>query len=269
MPSFRRKETAAYPFSKRILKHLKRKAGILPKRMDISFVKLGSQRYKRISFIDNYTPIRLKATLDLVSSSNHFPKLLIQHENELWVEYLDGHLLNIMSDPICDQLAKLYGDLSSINPTKITAGNYVNEIEINLDFLRKMDVIDYQLQQKLLSLLTRIAPKEVWVGLDYADAIPSNFLIQKDSHKLVAIDIESLKEEALLGRGLAKAATIWLDDIYLRRIINYLKENKHPDFYNDMEFINLYFRSEWLKSLFLRNKRKRLANNRHILLQLV
>ena len=269
MQSPRRKETAAYPLSRRILKHLKRKAGIIPKRMDISFVKLGKLKYKRISFIDNYTPIRLKATLDLVSSSNHFPKLLIHHENELWVEYIDGHLLDVMSQPICDQLARLYGDLSSINSNQVAADTHINEIEINLDFLRKIDVIDYTHQQRLLSLLTRIAPKKVWVGLDYADAIPSNFLVQKDTRKLYAIDIESLKEQALLGRGLAKAATIWLDDMYFHQIISYLKENNKPDFYNDMEFINLYFRSEWLKSLFLRNKRKRLNNNRDILLQLL
>ena len=86
---------------------------------------------------------------------------------------------------------------------------------------------------------------------------------------MFAIDVDSFKDEALIGTGLAKAQTVWMHDNDLNHIINLMKENSSPNFYRDMLFIKLHFRSEWLKGLYLRNKLKRLRKNINILSDLL
>ena len=265
----KRKEKAAYTPMRRLLNHVKRRAGIIPKRMDVSFVTINNQHYKRIKFIDHFTSQLAYSMLEDLADCKRFPKVLVQHENELWVEYMQGRLLSNMNDSLCPEFASLYADLYTKSPHQVCAKKFLTHIEINLDFLQKINIIDYRQQQKLLSLLGRITPQKIWIGYDYADAILSNFLIERKTNKLFAIDIDSIRQDCLMGTGLAKANTIWMQDNHLDTVINLMKQQKTPNFYKDLQFIKLHFRSEWLKSLFLRNKRKQLETNRNILLELL
>lgn len=269
MKYIKRSEKGAYTLARRLLRYVKRRAGVIPKRMDVSFVTIGNQRYKRIKFLDNFSSQNANSRLEQFAACKHFPKVLVQHENELWVEYLEGKLLTDMNESLCAEFANLFANLYKKSSKRVCAEKYLTHIENNLEFLHKINIIDYRQQQKLLSLLGMKTPNEIWVGFDYTDAIASNFLIERNSNRIFAIDIDSLNENCLLGTGLVKANTIWMQDHYLNSIIKLMKKQEIPDFYDDLLFIKLHFRSEWLKSLFLRNKRRRLERNRNILLDLL
>ena len=268
MKQFKRREIGVYSKWRRLGNRLKSNVGIIPKNMTSSFVFIGDQQYKRLKFKDTYTSENANRILEKLHKHRFFPKVLIQHENELWLEYIEGVLLSTVNDAICEELADLYYTLHVTSSKQTSSERFVNQIEVNLNFLYKMEIISHKEHQKLRELLSKNTPEKVWTGLDYVDAIQSNFLTNKSIDTLYAIDVDSLRDDSLLGTGLIKANTIWLDDIHLKKIITSLKAKNSPDFFLYILFIQLHFRSKWLKSLFLRNKQRRLKKNRDTLIQL-
>lgn len=268
MKHFKRREIGVYSKWRRLRNRLKSNVGIIPKNMTSSFVFIGDQQYKRLKFKDTYTSENTNRILEKLHKHRFFPKVLIQHENELWLEYIEGVLLSTVNDAICEELADLYYTLHVTSPKQTSSERFVNQIEVNLNFLYKMEIISHKEHQKLRELLSKNTPEKVWTGLDYVDAIQSNFLTNKSIDTLYAIDVDSIRDDSLLGTGLIKANTIWLDDIHLKKIITSLKAKNSPDFFLYILFIQLHFRSKWLKSLFLRNKQRRLKKNRDTLIQL-
>lgn len=268
MKHFKRREIGVYSKWRRLGNRLKSNVGIIPKNMTSSFVFIGDQQYKRLKFKDTYTSENTNRILEKLHKHRFFPKVLIQHENELWLEYIEGVLLSTVNDAICEELADLYYTLHVTSPKQTSSERFVNQIEVNLNFLYKMEIISHKEHQKLRELLSKNTPEKVWTGLDYVDAIQSNFLTNKSIDTLYAIDVDSIRDDSLLGTGLIKANTIWLDDIHLKKIITSLKAKNSPDFFLYILFIQLHFRSKWLKSLFLRNKQRRLKKNRDTLIQL-
>ena len=268
MKYFKRREIDVYSKWRRLGNRLKSNVGIIPKNMTSSFVFIGDQQYKRLKFKDTYTSENANRILEKLHKHRFFPKVLIQHENELWLEYIEGVLLSTVNDAICEELADLYYTLHVTSPKQTSSERFVNQIEVNLNFLHKMEIISHKEHRKLQELLSKNTPEKVWTGLDYVDAIQSNFLTNKSIDTLYAIDVDSLRDDSLLGTGLIKANTIWLNDIHLKKIITSLKAKNAPDFFLYILFIQLHFRSKWLKSLFLRDKQRRLKKNRDILIQL-
>lgn len=268
MKHFKRREIGVYSKWRRLGNRLKSNVGIIPKNMTSSFVFIGDQQYKRLKFKDTYTSENTNRILEKLHKHRFFPKVLIQHENELWLEYIEGVLLSTVNDAICEELADLYYTLHVTSPKQTSSERFVDQIEVNLNFLYKMEIISHKEHQKLRELLSKNTPEKVWTGLDYVDAIQSNFLTNKSIDTLYAIDVDSIRDDSLLGTGLIKANTIWLDDIHLKKIITSLKAKNSPDFFLYILFIQLHFRSKWLKSLFLRNKQRRLKKNRDTLIQL-
>ena len=266
----KRKEVAAYSLLRRIYNKIHIKTATLPKRMDLSFVTLNDQTYKRIKFIDNQTPKQFKDILNKFTQKNHFPGVFHHYENELWVEYIEGDLLDVdnMNDMICKQFAQLYSDLYKEDAILVDSQPYEDEIKNNLEFLEKMNIITFEDHQKLCLLLTSITPPQIWQGLDYTDALAKNFLLASEDKKLMAIDIESLQTNTLLGCGLAKALARWMPESHFNQIMEYIQSQNVPTFYEHMDFSHLYFRTKWLKTLLLRNKIKRLKQNLHLLKEL-
>ena len=270
MQTPKRKEVAAYSLLRRIYNKLHIERATLPKRMDLSFVTLNDQTYKRIKFIDNQTPRHFRDILNKLAPKNHFPAVFHHYENELWVKYVEGDLLNVdnMNEMVCKQFAQFYTDLYKENAILVDSRPYTDEIKNNLEFLKQMKVITFEEHQKLCLLLTSITPSQIWQGLDYTDALAKNFLIASDDKKLIAIDIESIQTDTLLGCGLAKAFARWMPESNFDQIMKYIQSQDVPMFYKHMDFTHLYFRTKWLKTLLLRNKIKRLKQNLHLLREL-
>ena len=253
-----RKQKAAYSLSKRIFSYFRSSAGVLLKRMDVSFVSLGKKQYKRINCIDNYTPIHMQDILAQVAKSRYFPKTLIRYENEIWVEFVLGDIVKKIDGHFIQQITAFYSYLYQRASKLKNSENFVGAALIDLEFLMDMELLSEHEHQQLQQLLLKSAPENVWVGLDYTDALLKNFVQEKGSNRLVAIDIESLQDNRLIGFGLAKAHTTWMTQEQFEQIIDEMCKNETPDFYNYYLFVLLCFRARWLKSLFLRNKKKRI-----------
>jgi hypothetical protein len=267
MQTPKRKEVAAYSLLRRLHNKLIVKKATLPKRMDLSFVTLGEQIYKRIIFVDNFTPQHYNKTLYKLAPSGYFPEVFHQYENELWVEYIEGKLLDgdAMDEQLCKQFAQFYVDLYSIDYKHVDAQPYLHELQKTLQFHQDMKIITPDEHKSLSEHLAEITPSKVWQGYDYTDAITKNFLISSGDKKLIAIDIESIQADSLLGCGPAKAFARWMSSSNFNSVMNHIMNQEGPAFYENMDFIHLYFRAHWLKKLFLRNKLKRLKQNQHLL----
>ncbi|MDG0996136.1 MAG: hypothetical protein P8O97_03205 [Gammaproteobacteria bacterium] len=256
-----RKETAAYSLSKRLASYFRSSTGVLLKRMDVSFVSLGKKQYKRITCIDNYTPIHMQDLLAQVARSRYFPKTLIRYENEIWVEFVDGDIVKKIDSFFIQQIIDFYSSLYQCASALKSSENFLGAALIDLEFLMDMELLSEQDHEQLRHLLLKNAPEKVWVGLDYTDALLKNFVQEKGSNRLVAIDIESLQDKRLIGFGLAKAHTTWMTDQQFDQVIEGMRMNETPAFYDYYLFVLLCFRARWLKSLFLRKKMKRLKIN--------
>jgi len=257
-PSRARKQKAAYSLSKRIFSYFRSSTGVLLKRMDVSFVSLGKKQYKRITCIDNYTPIHMQDLLAQVARSRYFPKTLIRYENEIWVEFVAGDIVKKIDAPFIQQITAFYSYLYQRASKSKDPENFVGAALIDLEFLMDMELFSEHEHKQLRHLLLNSAPEKAWVGLDYTDALLKNFVQEEGSNRLVAIDVESLQENRLIGFGLAKAHTTWMTQEQFEQIIAEMRTNETPDFYNYYLFVLLCFRARWLKSLFLRNKMKRI-----------
>lgn len=250
-----RKETSAYSLATRLKKYIRGMgSGVLAKRIGVSFVEVGPKKYKRIFCNDDWTPVALERRLAEVADSGFFPQVLIRYENELWVQYIEGDLVESQDKSLTPKLAEFYAYLYGKNSIEVSAERYVRELERDLQFLRDMSVLPEDLWVELSQLKEKVSPPAVWVGMDYTDAILKNFVIESTTGRLYAIDVESLQEDKLIGVGLAKAHMRWLVDSELEKIVMYMKEVDSPAFYEYFQFIELCFRAEWLKSIFLRKK---------------
>ena len=267
----KRKEVAAYSLLRRLHNKLYQQKSILRKRMDLSFVTLGEQTYKRIKFTDNQTPKHFNEILQNLQSSGNFPEVFHLHENELWVEYIKGTLLDgsTMNKHMCFQFGQFYSNLYKIDCKLVNAEPYAYQLKKTLQFHQQMKIISSDELNKLLELLEKVTPENIWQGIDYTDAITKNFLISTTNKNFIGIDIESIQSNSLLGCGLAKALARWMPSSNFDLVMQYIKAQEGPAFHEHMDFIHLYFRAQWLKSLFLRYKIKRLKQNQHLLRELI
>ena len=258
----RRKEIPAYSLANKIKRYIKsRGGGVLRKRLAVSFVEFGSKKYKRIYCNDDSLPRVMEELLEEVEDSQYFPAVLIRYENDLWVEYIAGNTIEDIDESLIKKIASFYCYLYKKKSQFVSSERYIRSLKRDLVFLNDMNIIDDDLFERLMDYAKQIAPENLWVGLDYTDSIKKNFVIEENSENLFAIDIESLQDNKIIGTGIAKAKMVWLDDQDLALIFNEMLTNDSPPFYDYFMFIQLKFRAQWLKSIFLRKKWKKLNSD--------
>ena len=258
----RRKETPAYSITSKIKRYIMSLGGgVLRKRLGVGFVEFGSKKYKRIYCIDDWFPRAMQEQLEEVEDSQYFPAVLVVYENELWVEFIAGNTIENKDDALIKKIAAFYAYLYQKKSQQVDSGRYIRSLERDLVFLNEMNIIDNDLFKRLLNYAKQVAPDKLWVGLDYTDAIKKNFVLEEKSEKLFAIDVESLQDNKIIGTGLAKARMVWLDEKDLALIFREMSAIDVPPFYDYFMFIQLKFRAEWLKSIFLRKKWKKLNSD--------
>lgn len=229
-----------------------------PRTQRVYLLEIHGQRYKRVVMPDSHAAQRAARVLERFAAKGVCPSLVLERENELWVEFVEGRPLSEL-EPLGDDLlagiadffAVLYAHDARLVSTELTP--FPHALETDLRFLRDVGVINEHACERLGRAAQRAAPKQVWVGYDTLDAILKNFVRRADG-PVVHVDVESIWDEQMLGFGVAKAAVRWLGP-RRERFFELLEERGVPGFRAYFDFVEMCFVAFWLKSSFLEGKR--------------
>lgn len=230
--------------------------GGIGKSQRVYLVRFRGQRYKRVVFGDSYQADLVATNIEQLGSGIGLPGLILQHENELWVEFIDGPKPRADNESdhqaLVEFFARLYAHAPQIR--SLAATPWHGRLENDLEFLHRSTVLDKARYRALCESAERLRPVEVLEGFDYLDPALKNFVIS--DRGLVAIDLESLQGKQLLGTGIAKATLHWLDtnnESFLNRLI----DCGAPDFRPQMGYVTLLLLAGWTKRKLIFGKRHR------------
>jgi hypothetical protein len=242
-----RRETNAHPWSQRMLRRARRLAGVVGvKTHDVHFMEMGGRTWKRIRFQSVSEAAAAEASLERIGPSKHFPVAVIRYGNELWLDYVEGAILDPQQHDSDSLLPEFFGDLYrrgsrsvAIHDTPLPA-----RLQRDLQFLGEIGVLGAGIVTKLLERATSLQPDLIWIGFDYIDPLPKNFVVRVDH--LVGVDIEALQDSLPLGTGPAKALLRWCRQPR-EDLLDRLRDAGAPDLRGQLEYVELLFRSAYAK----------------------
>jgi len=229
--------------------------GGIHKTQQVYFVERAGKRFKRVVFADSHLAEQVARCLRAAPVADLMPRLVLSHEREIWVEYVEGRPIDVRNRPERDQLAAFYARLYRTGePASADLQSQLQvAVETDLWFLGEVGVLSAARVSQLLALSRQLAPLELLLGFDYVDPVAKNFLIA-DS-RLRVIDVESLQEEQPLGTGLAKAAVHWaeVDGSAFREQVF---AECAPAIRSQYPYVQLCFLAAWTKRKLLSGKRR-------------
>lgn len=230
---------------RRLLRHLR---GGPPRRQRLRLVSRGGVRLKRVILCDSHSAAVVARNLDAFAGSPHFPPLLLQAENEVWLRYVEGAPVHEPDAWIAEEVADLFATLYSRQPRRCRVAEtpFVFRLEQDLAFLHAAGLLDRAAHDDLRGAAHRLAPAELWVGYDYTDPLLKNFVLCRDSGRLCAVDVEALEAEALIGLGVAKALHRWLAP-YRAGFLARLEAGGAPPIAACLPFLELSYHAERAK----------------------
>ena len=224
----------------------------------VNRIRFGDRFYKRISFIDAWRARSLAEVLEEYREERIFPQPIARFENELLVEYVEGESPAADAEETIFGLARFFAVLYGRGVRRLPAAEtpFVAALERDLSFLRDAGVLREPLQRELASKLPAITPSHLWVGTEYVDALPKNFVRVGDG-RLVAIDVDAIHRDELIGIGVAKALREVAPaqrERFFREIERQLPLPLGPL----MPFLNCSFLASWTKLLFLKGRPRKI-----------
>jgi hypothetical protein len=253
-------------FSERSLYTLSRRADLLLRRFGLNrfvrgkrvrLIRLNGQRYKRLTLPDSYVAQAVAANLDRFREHRIFPRVITVMDQELVLEFVEGTPLpEPITPPIVDQLVRFFSILydEDRRAVKLAETAFERELRDDLDFLANVSVLSHPARADLHASVDRIAPNEVWVGYDFMDALRKNFVLTDDG-RFVAIDVEDLLADQLIGGGMTKAV-VRMATNQRERLLDGLAARTGLDLRPAMPFIELHFLARWTKQVFLKGSAK-------------
>jgi hypothetical protein len=224
------------------------------KRQRVYRVELGAATLKRLVVADSRRAEVLATNLRSFAHSPAVPGLVSRFENEVWVEFLEGRALEADDPHVPAALARMFATLSAEKPRQCDARELGLDREVrgDLRLLERAGVLAPARCDQLVELAEESLPEMVWIGHDYSDPRPQNFLWDERG-ELCVIDVESIVRDRLIGRGAAKALVRWLAP---RRaeFLRELAKQPGPNFLPYMGFVELQFLASWQKRSLLQRK---------------
>ncbi len=235
--------------------------GGVGKSQRVYFVNVNGTRYKRVVFGDSALAAEAEAGLTACSSHVGLPTVILHHENELWVSFVEGRKVDPDSDTDRIALADFFAGLYRIAPRQVDLGQTAFHARLltDLTFLSDAGILDAARSSALLARAEALKPSTIWLGYDYIDPVLKNFVINDD--RLIAIDIESIGRDQPLGTVIAKSTLHWLED-GRDRFADLLIERGAPDFRAQLDYVHLCFLAGWTKRKLLTGKRGRIRPQR-------
>lgn len=253
-------------FSQRSLYTLYRRAGVLLRRFAFNrfvraknarVVRMGGRPYKRVTLPDSYVASVVAHNLLPFRDSGLFPRLIAVEDNELLLEFVAGTTLPESLDAsFIERYVGFFSVLYNMDRerVKLSETDFERELKEDLDFLVDVSILSPRVRRDLEVHLERITPNEVWVGYDFLDPLPKNFVLTDDD-RLVAIDVEDLRPGQLIGSGIAKSVIRALP-AHRERLLDGLALRSDLDLRPEMPFIELHFLAHWTKRAFLKGSQK-------------
>ena len=255
-------ERPVYPAMRRMRRAILRRLGRWSRgAYDVRLVyDQGKPIYKKVVFNSNQQARRVAGALSAFGESIHVPTLRHQADNAIWVDYVAGHAF----DPhAADQPRGMAECLTSfaLRPSRAVAlgeAGLVDESHQRLAWLLDQAVITPRLGETLRARLNGFdTDLMLRFGFDYADPIAANLLTRADTGQVCAIDVKNVRQDALVGLGVAKAHARWLDDDGLDRILADWQSHGLADVVTAFDFIRLYERIERVARQAVTEKRSR------------
>jgi hypothetical protein len=257
-PAVRRRRLE--PFSQRARRTLLRLLGGEVKDQRVYRVDIGTLRLKQIVFARAAIAERLEAILARLRDAHVAPAPVARYGPELWLEFLEG--APVPADPVpVEELARIFATLYREAPRQWGPAerDFAGEVARDLDFLHAAGAIDGARHAALRDRTEKWCPGAVWVGHDYSDPRPPNFL-RLANGELRVIDVESLQDEAPLGAGAVRAALRW-PGLSRDALFSRLASLGALPFEPYVDFVELWFVTHWTKRCLLQGKH-RLVNPR-------
>jgi hypothetical protein len=248
----------AHPLGRRLLDAFRRRfLGGLGKSQRVWFVTIEGRRYKRIEYGDS---AQARAVAEAVRAGEDvipLPKLVHEHENELWFEFVEGQRPDAANTAHRAALARLFARMHAAQPrqAELVKTGLQTALLTDLEFLYHCRVLDESRYRLLQARAQELAPDTLWLGMDYVDPALKN-VVMRDGEAVI-IDLESLKIDSPLGTGIAKSVLHWLGDdrdAFAARVI----ELGAPDFMDQLDYVQLCLISGWTKRKLLAGKRRRI-----------
>ncbi len=226
-----------------------------PKIQDTYLVITNGQKFKRLVLGDFCMAARIASNLKTFSSFGHFPELVGVFDNEIWLEFVEGNTIEKLDHDVINKMAHFYSVLFNEAPEKVSATEFgfVQKTQKNLKILNKLGFLSHDISINLDQKLLNITPEFVWVGYDYTDPFLENFILTPE-RKLLAIDVESIYNERLLGTGIAKALAIWPPQ-HGKKFFQEVCKLPFPDFKSYFAFVEISCLAEWIVRSVLHQRR--------------
>ena len=225
----------------------------LQKSQTVYRVNIGGAQFKRIVLRDSFLAASIEQAFIAFGDSKVLPGFVIRYENEIWVDYITGHIPTAADEVTADRLAGFYGAIYSRNPrlVDLTDTHWLAQVERDLNFLARVNVLETRVAEALCERVASLAPTQAWIGFDYNDPVLKNFVVVDNG--LCAIDVESLVTDQLLGLGAAKALSRWMEP-HRHRFVERYQRSDAPDFTPYFDFVELVQLAAYAKLMFLERK---------------
>lgn len=222
---------------------------------NLYFVTMNGRRFKRLILRDSYLASEIERSLERFGASEHFPPLVIRYENEIWVEFVRGTSIQKADERIVEMMADFFATVYTRRPQQVEAieAPYLWRLQQDLCFLNQVGVLADGAYRELDAAAERLIPKQVWVGFDYTDAKLDNFVITEETQQVCAVDVESLRDNQLMGIGVAKACVRWLEP-FRKVFFDHLARKGVPAFQPYFPFVELCVLANWATRGFFEKK---------------
>jgi hypothetical protein len=220
-------------------------------------IEIGGARFKRLTLPDAWTAVQMIRSLERFRSHHVFPSVIAQSANEILLEWVDGSpIAEPLDDAGCDRLAGFFAVLyaQGRHAVETRVGGFIDALQLDLAFLGQVGVLSATALPELVRASESLAPAQVYVGHDYLDPIPRNFVITP-AGRLMAVDVEELMPNQLLGSGVAKAV-LRTPGARRDRLLDGIRRTAGLDLAPVMPFVELAFLAGWTKRALLKGRAK-------------
>lgn len=229
--------------------------GVVGKTQKAYFVTLNGHRYKRLVLGDAWQAARIERELEQFEPGESFPPLILRHENELLLGYVEGRRFDGSDAADRERLARFYAMLYRRSSRQLATAELplAARLERDLQFLVDVGTLDAADLPALRARAEALQPERVWLGFDYVDPVEKNFVCTGTG--VTAVDVESLVSNEALGAGIAKARVHWLGEAQTGAFLENMAAAGAPDLSTQLPYVELCFVAGWTKRKVLQGKR--------------